>query len=77
MRMMRSFARSWGTSTTSTGDSNELEQEYYAILQALQRIEALLIEERGKREFLERSLQDLKQHVAALQARIEDLERRL
>jgi len=30
-----------------------------------------------RREFLERSLQDLKQHVAALQTRIEELERRL
>ena len=54
-----------------------LEQEYYAILQALQRIEALLTEERGKREFLERSVQDLKQHVATLQARIDELERRI
>ena len=54
-----------------------LEQEYYAITQALRRIEAGLADERGRREILERALAELKQHVAALQSRIEDIEQRL
>jgi len=53
-----------------------LEQEYYAISQALRRIEALLADERTRRELVEHGLQDLREHVAALQARIEELERR-
>jgi hypothetical protein len=39
-----------------------LEQEY-AIFQALRRIEALLAEERGRREILERNLAELKREV--------------
>ena len=54
-----------------------LEQEYYAITQALRRIEAGLADERGRREILERALAELKQHVAALQSRIEEIEQRL
>lgn len=54
-----------------------LEQEYQAILQALRRIEGLLADEMGRRELLERSVQELKQNVALLQARIDELERRL
>ena len=54
-----------------------LEQEYHAITQALRRIEAGLADERGRREILERDLADLKQHVAALQSRIEEIEQRL
>jgi chromosome segregation ATPase len=54
-----------------------LEQEYYAITQALRRIEAGLADERGRREILERALADLKEHVAELQSRIEDIEQRL
>ena len=46
-----------------------LEQEYHAITQALRRIEAGLADERG--------LAELKQHVAALQSRIEEIEQRL
>src|SRR6266511_5439364 len=46
-----------------------LEQEYHASTQALRRIEAGLADERGRREILERDLAELKQHVAALQAR--------
>ena len=53
-----------------------LEQEYFAISQALRRIEALLADERTRRELVERGLQDLREQVATLQARIEDLERR-
>jgi len=54
-----------------------LEQEYQAIAQALRRIEAGLADERGRREILERDLADLKQHVATLQSRIEEIEQRL
>jgi len=54
-----------------------LEQEYYAITQALRRIEAGLADERGRHEILERALAELKQHVAALQSRIEEIEQRL
>jgi predicted nucleic acid-binding Zn-ribbon protein len=54
-----------------------LEQEYHAITQALRRIEAGLAGERGRREILERDLAELKQHVAALQSRIEEIEQRL
>lgn len=54
-----------------------LEQEYQAITQALRRIEAGLADERGRREILERDLAELKRRLAALQARIEDIEQRL
>jgi len=54
-----------------------LEQEYHAILQALRRIETLLVDERGRREILERSLEELKRQVVALQARIQELEERI
>ena len=54
-----------------------LEQEYYAITQALRRIEAGLADDRGRREILERDLAELKQHVATLQSRIQDIEERL
>src|SRR3990172_7293130 len=54
-----------------------LEQEYHAITHALRRIEAGLADERGRREILERDLSELKQHVAALQSRIEEIEQRL
>ena len=54
-----------------------LDQEYYAITQALRRIEAALADEAGRREILERGLDDLKRQVAALQARIDAVEQRL
>jgi chromosome segregation ATPase len=54
-----------------------LEQEYHAITQALRRIEALLADERGRREILERDLATLRENMAVINARIEDLERRL
>jgi chromosome segregation ATPase len=56
---------------------DRLEQEYHAITQALRRIEAGLADEGGRREILERALAELKQHVAALQSRIEEIEQRL
>ena len=54
-----------------------LEQEYQAITQALRRIEALLADERARREILERDLARLRENLAVLTARIEDIERRL
>ena len=54
-----------------------LEQEYQAIIQGLRRIEALLVDEVGRREVLERSLEELKRNAALLQARIDELERRI
>jgi chromosome segregation ATPase len=54
-----------------------LEQEYHAITQALRRIEALLADERGRREILEREVATLRENMAVLNARMEDLERRL
>ena len=54
-----------------------LELEYQAIVQSLRRIEGLLADEMGRREVLERSVEELKQNVAFLQARIEELERRI
>ena len=54
-----------------------LEQEYQAITQALRRIELGMADERRRREILERELAALKQHVAALQSRIDDIEQRL
>ncbi len=59
------------------GRLERLEQEYHAILQALRRIESLLVDEQKRREILERSLAELKEHVALLQARIETIERQL
>jgi uncharacterized membrane-anchored protein YhcB (DUF1043 family) len=54
-----------------------LEQEYQAIAQALRRIEGRLVDERGRREILERDLATLRENVAVLTARIEDIEQRL
>jgi chromosome segregation ATPase len=56
---------------------DRLEQEYQAITQALRRIEALLADETRRRDIVEQSVADLKRQVAALQARIEQIERRL
>ena len=54
-----------------------LEQEYQAIIQALRRIEASLAGEQGRREILERDLATLRENVALLKARIDEIERRL
>jgi chromosome segregation ATPase len=54
-----------------------LEQECQAITQTLRRIEALPTDERSRREILERDLATLRENVAVLNARIEDIERRL
>ena len=54
-----------------------LEHEYQAMTQTLRRIEALLAHERARREILERDLATLRANVAVLNARIEDIERRL
>jgi predicted nucleic acid-binding Zn-ribbon protein len=46
-------------------------------VQGLRRLEALFADERRRREILERDLVELKQNVAALQSRIQDIEHRL
>src|SRR5262245_22377200 len=47
-----------------------LEQEYQAITQALRRIEGRLVDERTRREVLERDLATLRENIAVLNARI-------
>jgi chromosome segregation ATPase len=59
------------------GKLERLEQEYYAIVEGLRRIEMILADERGQRELLERGLAEMKERVALLQAKIDELERRL
>jgi len=54
-----------------------LEQEYLATTSALRRIEALLVDESARRELVERDLARLKENVAVLRARIDEIERRL
>jgi chromosome segregation ATPase len=56
---------------------DRLDQEYLAITQTLRRIEGLLADEQTRREVLERTVTELKERVALLQARIDDIERRL
>jgi chromosome segregation ATPase len=55
----------------------QLEQEYQAIMRGLRRIEALLADERTRRELLERDLATLRENVAVLRAQIDEIERRL
>lgn len=54
-----------------------VEQEYHAVTQALRRIEALLVDERGRRQILERDLSILREHVALLEPRISEIERQI
>jgi chromosome segregation ATPase len=56
---------------------DRVEQEFLMLKEGVRRIEAMLLDEQGKREELERRLAGLKTDVAALQARIEAIERRL
>ena len=54
-----------------------LEQEYQLIVYALRRIEGLLADERGRREILERGVAELREQVALLKARLDDLDHRI
>jgi chromosome segregation ATPase len=54
-----------------------LEQEHVAITGALRRIEALLVDERARQEIVERDVATLKENLAVLRARIDEIERRL
>lgn len=56
---------------------DRIEQEYMMIKEGIRRVEAMLLDDQGKREALERRLTGLKTDVVALQARIEAVERRL
>ena len=71
------FREVFGHFDTIYGRLERLEQEYVMVTQALRRIEGLLTDEPGRRDVLERSVAELKRHVATLQARIEDLEHRM
>ncbi len=53
-----------------------LEQEYHTISQQLRRIEAGVADDLGRRQIVERDLAELKERVAVLQGRINELERR-
>ena len=54
-----------------------LEQEYVAITHALRRIEAVLLDEGARRERLEQDVASLRENLAVLRARVDDIERRL
>ena len=54
-----------------------LEQEYVAITQALRRIEAVLLDEGARRERLEQDVASLRENLAVLRVRIDDIEKRL
>jgi chromosome segregation ATPase len=54
-----------------------LQDEYHTITAGLRRIEASLAREEERRELLERDVAELKDRVAMLSARIDELERRL
>jgi predicted nuclease with TOPRIM domain len=54
-----------------------LEAEYFAIVQTLRRIETLVAGERVQRETLGQSVEQLRQQIAELQARLDAVEARL
>ena len=54
-----------------------LEAEYFAIVQALRRIETLVASEQTQREVLGQSVDQLRRQVADLQARLDAVEARL
>jgi chromosome segregation ATPase len=56
---------------------DRLEHEHIAITQALRRIEVLLADERTRRELLERGVDELRQQMSTLQARLDALEQRI
>src|SRR5713101_4244172 len=76
-RVDEGFREVTGHLDAINGQLERLQQEYYAIVEGLRRIEALLADERLRREILERGLAELKERVALLQARIDEVERRL
>ena len=54
-----------------------LEQEYQFIVHALRRIEGALADDQGRREVLERGMAELREQVALLKARLDDLDHRI
>jgi chromosome segregation ATPase len=54
-----------------------LEQEYYAITESLRRIEAILADERVRRDALDRDLTELRRRVGDLESRMDQIQRRL
>ena len=53
------------------------EQEYYAITESLRRIEAILADERARRDALDRDLTELRRRVGDLESRVDQIQRRL
>ena len=76
-RVEEGFHEVLGHQDAIYGHLDRLEQEYQTIVQGLRRIEALLADEVGRRDLVERGLVELRERVALLQARIDELERRL
>jgi predicted nuclease with TOPRIM domain len=54
-----------------------LEAEYFAIVQTLRRIETVSGSEQAQRAALERSVAELRRHIADLQGRLDAVEARL
>ncbi len=54
-----------------------LDQEYYAITESLRRIEAILADERVRRDALDRDLSELRRRVVDLESRVDQIQRRL
>jgi chromosome segregation ATPase len=59
------------------GKLERLEQEYQAVLEALRRIGAALVDDRRPRELLERAVAELRERLDAMQTRLAELERRI
>jgi chromosome segregation ATPase len=76
-RVEDGFREVVGHLDTIYGRLERLEQEYQAIVAGLRRIEALLADEIGRRELVERGLAELRERIALLQARLDEVERRL
>ena len=58
------------------GHYERLQQEYHAIVEALRRMEAAQSDDCRRRETLERRLGEVHAELAALRARVDELERR-
>ena len=58
------------------GHYERLQQEYHTIVEALRRMEAAQSDDCRRRETLERRLGEVHEELAALRARVDELERR-
>ena len=71
------FSEVRGQIEALAGHYERLQQEYHAIVEALRRMEAAQSDDRQRRETLERRLGQVHEELAALRARVDELERRL